>query len=315
MNTKLLSMLGQVGSMFGVGLMEIASEREDVVVLSADMSTPAGLDKYKAAYPERFINVGIAEQNMIGIAAGLADEGYLPICVAQACFLSMRAFEQVRQYVGYMRGKMILVGIGAGVSLQYMGNTHFALEDMALMRTVPGLNVVAPCDAVEAVLALNAAIKSDAPTYIRLNAGLGTPIVNEEAYDFEIGRAHRLGEAADIQIIATGCMVNTAKQVAAELSKRDVAAEVVDMHTVKPLDESSTDIEHARLIVTIEEHSVIGGLGSAVATTLAERGYTGKFVAVGAQDRFLPVGSYAYILQHAGLDVDSIVNRIVENLK
>lgn len=299
--------------MFGVGLMSLAAERDDIIVLSADMSTPAGLDKFKASYPDRFINVGIAEQNMIGIAAGLADEGYVPVCVAQACFISMRAFEQVRQFAGYMNGRIILVGIGAGLSLQYMGNTHFAIEDMALMRTIPGMTVVSPCDAYEAIMTLTAAISSPGPVYIRLNAGLGSPVVYNEPYKFIIGKAHQLMDGDDVQIIATGSMVHVALQVADDLSARGVNANVVNMHTIKPIDDSIVNCR-ARLAVTIEEHSVIGGLGSAMAEVLINTCPQPRLLTIGVDDRFLQVGSYNYLLEQAGLTVEQIVRTIMKEL-
>lgn len=140
LNTKILSSLGQGGSIFGITLLDLMKEREDIVVLSADMSTPAGLDKFKSLYANHFFNLGIAEQNMIGVAAGLMDEGYKTISVAQACFISMRCFEPVRQFLGYMHSKQVLVGIGSGFSLTFMGNTHYALEDIALMRSIPGMD-------------------------------------------------------------------------------------------------------------------------------------------------------------------------------
>ena len=150
-NFKLMSMAGQGGSAFGLALIELMKERTDLMVLSSDMSTPAGLDKFKAAYPDHFMNMGIAEQNMIGTAAGLTEEGYKCACVAQACFISMRSFEQVRQYCGYMQLPLVIIGIGSGVSLQYMGNTHYAIEDLAIMRVLPGVEVLSPADAGEAV--------------------------------------------------------------------------------------------------------------------------------------------------------------------
>lgn len=317
-NVKLLSMLGQAGSMLGIALMEIAEQRDDVVVLAADMSTPAGLDKFKAAYPDRFINVGIAEQNMIGIAAGLADEGFLPICVAQACFITMRCFEQVRQFAGYMGGKMILVGFGAGLSLQYMGNTHYAIEDIALMRAVPGMTVMAPCDAYEAMMCLSEAVtdttRNNRAYYIRVNAGLGTPIVYDDKPHFSIGNAVELKHGHALQLIATGAMVNVALKVAAEYEKLRIVASVVNVPTLKPIHNLFQVVNSkAALIVTIEEHSVIGGLGTAVAEYITSLEQKPKLIKIGIEDRFLPVGDYDFLLDQAGLTVNKIIKRIDES--
>ena len=313
-NVKLLSMAGQGGSAFGVGLMNLIQEHPEIVVLSSDMSTPAGLDKFKTAYPDHFMNVGIAEQNMIGIAAGLADEGYLPICVAQACFMTMRSFEPIRQYCGYMGIPMILVGIGSGLSLQYMGNTHYALEDIALMRTIPGMTVVAPCDALEAMKALEAAMNPSGPVYIRLFGGTGIPAVYPEDYHFELGKAVQLREGSDIQIIATGSMVGQALKVAAALEAEGVSASVVNMHTVKPLDASVIDYDK-KLIVTLEEHREIGGLGSAVESVLSGRSDSPVLYKIGIKDQFGPVGGYNYLLEQCGLDVETIKNHIIHSIR
>lgn len=304
-NVKLLSMAGQGGSAFGVGLMNLVQEYPEIMVLSSDMSTPAGLDKFKATYPDHFMNVGIAEQNMIGIAAGLAEEGFKPICVAQACFITMRSFEQIRQYCGYMGIPMVLVGIGSGLSLQYMGNTHYALEDMALMRTIPGMTVVAPCDSLEALKALEAAVVQDASVYIRLHGGTGIPSVYQEDYQFELGKAVSLREGLDIQIISIGSMVGNALKVAEGLEDEGISASVINMHTLKPLDESIIDMSK-KLIVTIEEHREIGGLGSAVESVLSSQINAPALYKIGIKDQFSPVGGYQYLLEQMGLDVESI---------
>lgn len=308
-NVKLLSMAGQGGSAFGVGLMNLIQEHPEIMVLSSDMSTPAGLDKFKATYPDHFMNVGIAEQNMIGIAAGLANEGYMPICVAQACFISMRSFEQIRQFCGYMKLPLIIVGIGSGLSLQYMGNTHYAIEDMALMQSIPGMTVVSPCDSLEAVKALEAAVINDRSVYLRFFGGTGIPIVYHDDYPFEVGKAISLREGKDIQIIATGGMVVSALKVAEALEENGISASVTNMHTIKPLDYSAIDFGK-RLIVTLEEHSVKCGLGSAVSEFMASYSNTPTLLKLGINDTFMPVGSYAYLLEQAGLSVEVIKERI-----
>lgn len=309
-NFKLMSMAGQGGSMFGITLMEIMKERNDLMVLSSDMSTPAGLDKFKAAYPDNFMNMGIAEQNMIGTAAGLAEEGYKCVCVAQACFITMRSFEQIRQYCGYMGLPLVIVGIGSGVSLQYMGNTHYAIEDLALMRTIPGMQVIAPCDAYEATKAFEYAVKCERPVYIRLFGGTAIPAVFNKEISFDGGKAIKLREGKDIQIIATGSMVGTAMKVADSLATERVETSVVDMHTIKPLDIDAIEYDK-KLIITLEEHNIIGGLGSAVAEAICKKNNHPKLITLGINDRFLPVGVYSYILQQCGLDVDSIKKMII----
>jgi transketolase len=313
-NFKLMSMAGQGGSVFGISLIELMNHRNDLMVLSSDMSTPAGLDKFKAACPDHFMNMGIAEQNMIGTAAGLAEEGYKPICVAQACFITMRSFEQVRQYCGYMQIPMVIIGIGSGVSLQYMGNTHYAIEDMALMRTIPGMEVIAPCDSYEAVLAFEYAVNSSHPVYIRLFGGTAIPAVFNEEKVFKCGKAFKMREGKDVQIIATGSMVGNALKVAGDLADEGIESSVVDMHTVKPLDKDAIELNR-KLVVTLEEHNIIGGLGSAVADFLSQYASHPKLLKLGISDCFLPVGSYKYLLQQCGLDIEIIKNEIINSFK
>ena len=313
-NAKLLSMAGQGGSTFGIGLMNLIQEHPEIIVLSSDMSTPAGLDKFKAAYPDHFMNVGIAEQNMIGIAAGLAEEGFKPICVAQACFISMRSFEQIRQYCGYMGIPIVLVGIGSGLSLQYMGNTHYSIEDISLMRTIPGMTIVAPSDALEAMKALEAAVNHSNPVYIRLFGGTGIPSIYSEDFDFEIGKSVKLRDGKDIQLIATGSMVLMAMRTAELLTDEGIEASVTNMHTIKPLDYSAIELGK-RLIVTIEEQNIIGGLGSAVAESLSEHLHHPTLLRFGINDQYMPVGSYSYLLEQAGIIPEIIKESVIENLK
>ena len=304
-NAKLMAMVGQSASIFGMALLELASLRDDIIVLAADQSTPAGLDKFKATYPDRFYNVGIAEQNMVGIAAGLVDEGYLPICVAQSCFLSMRAFEQIRQYVGYMQKPILFVGLFSGFSTTFMGNTHYSQEDIALMRTVPGMQVLSPADGMEAVKCFEAAVENREPAYIRLWGKTGSPIIYESDYKYEIGKAVLLREGKDIQLVATGSMVIQALEVAKLLSEIGIESDVIDMHTVKPIDTSL--LNSNKQIYSIEEHSVIGGLGDA----LRESGF--RIHKIGIEDRFSNVGDYNYLLEQNNLSKEKIKETILKN--
>jgi len=308
-NPKLLSAFGQGGCVFGISLMDIASRKENVMVLSTDVSTPAGLDKFKATYPERFLNLGIAEQNMIGTASGLTDEGFKTISVAQACFISMRCFEPVRQYVGYMKSNQILIGFGSGFSLTFMGNTHYALEDIALMKEIAGMTVIAPSDAMQAMKALEAAVEHDGPVYIRLFGGTGTPIVYTDDFDYHIGKAIRLKEGKDIQLIATGSMVDIALKAATDLESIGLSVSVIDMHTIKPLDTSIIDM-NSKLLVSLEEHKVIGGLGSSIADYLCSYKSHPKLLKIGVGDCFSSVGDYSYLMETNGLSSEKIVEKI-----
>ena len=312
-NIKRWMMMGTRNA-FGAFLTEIAADHPKLFAMTADFTKSTGLAKFKELYPNQFLSTGIAEQNMIGTAAGLVEEGIRAICVAQACFITMRSFEQARQYAGYMKLPIIFIGIGSGLSLQYMGNTHYAIEDFALMRTIPGMTVLAPCDALEAMKALEFSVNHDGPVYIRLYGGTGIPSVYGEDYEFKIGTAVKLRNGKDIQLITTGSMTLAGMKVADMLSEEGIDATVTNMHTIKPLDSSAIGLDK-QLIVTMEEHSVIGGLGSAVADVLSAYPQHPRLIKFGINDMFMPVGSYAYLLDQAGLSLEKIKESIIRELK
>jgi transketolase len=251
---------------------------------------------------------------MIGTAAGLANEGYCPITVAQACFISMRSFEPIRQYCGYMSLPIIVIGISAGFALAYMGNTHYSIEDMGIVRTIPGMTILSPSDAGQAAKAFLAAVGSNKPVYIRLTGGLNTPVVYESDYNFEIGKAIRLKEGNDIQIIATGNIVKNALTATVMLEEMGVSAEVIDMHTIKPLDEACISTQ-SKLIVTVEEHNVVNGLGGAVAEYLSSIPNSPVLLRLGVNDTFSIVGDYQYLLEQHGLTPEGIKQAILNQLK
>lgn len=314
MNATIMSKFGQSGAAFSFALMELAADNPNIIVLSSDMSTPAGLDKFKKTYPERFYNVGIAEQNLVGIAAGLASEGWIPIIVAQACFVTMRSFEQVRQYCGYMKFPIIIVGYGAGFCLQYMGNTHFSIEDIGLMRSIPGMTVVSPADASEAAKVIEASVDYKQPVYFRLTDKMGCPIVYTSEYDYEIGKANVIQDGGDVQIIATGSMVSRAIKASSLLAVENIQSSIVNMHTIKPLDGNVID-RTAKLIVTIEEHNIVNGLGSAISDYLTENCLSIPLLKLGVKDCFSQVGDYNYLLDQHGLTPEKITESIINNLK
>ena len=310
-NARILSRLGQSGSIFGLSLME-QKNIYPIKVLSADMSVVAGLDRYKKSFPENFYNVGIAEQNLIGLSAGIASEGYKAIAVAQGCFLSMRSFEQIRQYLGYMRHNVICVGINSGFSLTFFGNTHYAIEDLSLMRSIPGMTILSPADAGEAVKAFENALTMDSPVYIRICGSLNCPIVYKEDFDFQIGKANILKEGTDITVFATGLMVNNALKAAEIIESAGFSVRVVDMHTIKPIDKEIINQSlNSKLLVSVEEHNTLGGLGSAIAEVLSETHNTPVLLRLGVQDCFMPVGDYQYLLEQTRLLPEQIAEDIL----
>jgi transketolase len=311
-NAKMFSMFGMNGAIFG-SVIPFYHDTYKYKVLTSDMGHGAGLTRYAQNYPDDFINVGIAEQNLVGIAAGLSSEGFKCIAVAQACFISMRSFEQIRQYFGYMKNKAIIVGINSGFALTYFGNTHYCIEDISLMRSIPGMVVLSPADAGEAVKAFEAAFTIDAPVYIRLSGTTNTPIVYSEDFDYDINSANIVFDKGnDITIFATGTMVYYSIEAAKMLNNDGVSVKVLDVHTIKPIDRKSIlQARTSNLIVSVEEHTIIGGLGGAISEVLSEEGNMPRLLRIGIEDKFSSVGDYNYLLEQNGLTV----NRIVESIK
>ena len=314
-NAKLFSMFGMNGAVFG-NAVPFYHDAYNFKVLTSDMSYGAGLSRYEQKYPSDFIDVGIAEQNMLGITAGLASEGIKCIAVAQGCFLTMRSFEPVRQYMGYMGNKAILIGINSGFALTFFGNSHYALEDITLMRSIPGMTVLSPADAGEAVKAFETALEMDSPVYIRLTGTTNVPIVYPEDFEYTLGKARKVYDGGnEVFIFATGTMVNNSIEAAKILTSEGSKMSVYDMHTIKPLDaEVIRAAKTAKLIVTVEEHNIIGGLGGAVAEVMAEEGNMPKLLRLGVNDRFCEVGDFNFLLEQNGLTAISIADSIKKAL-
>lgn len=305
-------MLGQRGAICGAALPEIMAERENCYVLTADMGHTSGLDRIMDTYPERFVNVGIAEQNLIGVAAGLAFDGNVAVATTFATFLTMRCFEQVRHNLGYQKANVKLLGAMSGFAIGMFGNTHYAYEDVALMRQIPNMTVIAPADATEAYQAIYAAVGMDGPMYLRLSDGMNSPVVYQQPYAFEIGKAVCLQEGGDILIVAAGGVLADVLRAAKELEEKDgVRPTVLNMHTVKPLDTEALDrYAAARVVFTVEEHSVIGGLGSAVAEYYATKERRPRQVFLGVKDRFSAPGEQGWVKALNGLDAAGIYESV-----
>lgn len=307
---RLWSNLGS-RAVFGMALLDLAECGVDFYAMSGDLVRSSGLARFQEMYPERCINMGIAEQNMIGAAGGMAKDGTPIFATSFAPFITMRAAEQVRMNMGYMQLNVKTVGLGSGLIMAQLGNSHFGIEDVAVMRAIPNITIVSPADCGEIVKAVKAITHHKGPVYLRLTGGSGNPVVYSEEYDFTIGRAITLREGEDVAIVASGTMVHTALVVAEMLAQSGASVQVVDMHTIKPLDAVCLDglLSH-RLLVTIEEHTVCGGLGGAVAEYLAPKAKRPPHLLIGIEDRFPPTGSYTYMLQACGLTAEQIRVRI-----
>ncbi len=300
-STRAWSMLGSSGA-FGVAAMELPEIESNVAILTADLAFFSGLDRFKAKYPERLFNVGIAEQNMLGVASGMAKEGLKVFATTYATFASARSCDQVRVNMGHMHADIKLVGLAAGLSVGILGATHMSIEDVAIMRAIPNITILCPADCTATVKATLAAARHKGPVYLRLSGVQNNPTVYHADFEFTIGKAIRLREGGDIAIIATGTMVHAALEAATLLAERQLACTVIDMHTIKPLDEAAVKATlGAKLLVTIEEHNVKGGLGGAVAECLALVRQKPPQLVLGMADAFNHPADYPYLLEKNGL--------------
>ena len=288
---------------YGNALVEMGAIYDNLVVLDADLAAATKTGIFKKAYPERHIDCGIAECNMVGVAAGLAATGKIPFVSSFAMFAAGRAFEQVRNSVGYPKLNVKIGATHAGISVGEDGATHQCNEDIALMRTIPGMVVINPSDDVEARAAVKAAIEHQGPVYLRFGR-LATPVINDRSdYKFELGKGVVLREGKDVTIIATGLCVAESLAAADMLEKDGISAKVINIHTIKPLDEELViaAAKETGKVVTVEEHSVIGGLGSAVCDCLSEKCPT-KVLKVGVNDTFGESGPAVQLIHKYGLD-------------
>ena len=303
---KLWSRLGARAT-YGQAIIEMARQRDDFYVMSADLCQSSGLFKFREEFPDRFINSGIAEQNLIGVAACMAKDGTCIFASSFAPFVTMRACEQVRMNMGYMQLNIKTVGLGSGLIMAQLGNSHYGVEDGSVMRVIPGMTVVNPADGVEIMKTVEALCDYPHPAYLRLTGGPGLPMVHEDDIDFQIGKAIKLREGKDIAIVACGTMVYYAKQAAEILAEKGIEASVIDMHTIKPIDKEAIDAEIGKqLLVTVEEASIVGGLGSAVAEYIAPKKQKPAQLMLGIKDTFPHAGTYQYLLESCGLTAEQI---------
>lgn len=297
---------------YGKVLVEMGAKKSDLVVMDADLSGSTKTGEFKKVYPERFFNAGIAEQNLYAMAAGIALSGKTVCASTFAMFASGRAFEIIRNSIGYTGANVKVCATHAGITVGEDGASHQTFEDLALMRTIPGMTVVNPCDDVSARKLLTQVIETQGPAYVRLGRA-AVPVFYDEDVKLEIGKGHKLKDGKDITIIATGIMVNEAMKAADILEKDGLDVRVIDIHTIKPIDKDIV-IEAAnetRGIITAEEHSVIGGLGSAVAEVTSMYAPC-KVIRVGQMDTFGESGKPAELMAKYGMDADEIVKKARE---
>ncbi len=296
-------------------LTDLAAKNKDIMLLTGDLGFTV-FEEFRDKYPKQFFNIGVAEQNMIGIAAGLALSGKIVFAYSIATFASMRAFEHIRDDIASHKAPVIIVGTGGGLSYAHLSITHHSIEDISLMRSIPEMTILCPCDPYETAWATNLAVQMKKPVYLRLGKK-GEPTLHKNKPKLTLGKAHILKEGKDVCILATGNIVENALEAASILSQKKKGAKVVSMHTIKPIDISfiKKAIRQSPYIVTVEEHSIIGGLGSAVAEVLAEETGDRRLVRIGIPDTFPSViGSQQFLRTQFGLDPQSIASKILRML-
>ena len=312
-NARLWSRLGS-RAVFGQAMLAAGERNEKIMALSGDLGNSSGLARFQQTFPERYLNVGIAEQNMIGVASGLAKEGFNVFVTSFAPFITLRAGEQIRMNLGYMKLNVKAVSIGSGISMSFLGNSHYGIEDAAVMRSIPNMTVVCPADCSEIVKVVNAASEFEGPMYIRLTGAVGNPPVYTEDYDFIIGKSITVKDGADITIIANGSMVYESLQASKILDANGISTKVINMHTIKPLDTEELEkvISTSKVIVSVEEHSVIGGLGSAIAEYKTKFSNSPPHLILGLPDNFGKTAEYRYLLDKYRLVGEKIAADIIE---
>ena len=299
---------------YGKALTELGKVNPDVIVFDADLAGATKTGIFKKEFPDRHFDCGIAEANMVGVAAGMSTTGKIPFVSSFAMFLAGRAYEQIRNSVGYPHLNVKLGATHAGISVGEDGATHQCNEDIALMRAIPGMTVIVPCDDIEARQAVFAAAEIKGPVYLRFGR-LAVPVINDESYKFEVGKAVELKKGDDVTIIATGLMVSRALDAAKMLEEnKGIHARVINMHTIKPIDKDAiiAASKETKFIVTAEEHSVIGGLYSAVTEVTSSQAPC-KVVPVAVMDTFGKSGPATELLEEYGLTAENIYNKVLEN--
>jgi len=297
--------------------MELAKNHDNLIVVTGDVSESAGLGKFRKVYPEKFVDVGIAEQNMIGVATGLADNGYNVFTVTFAPFQTLRCLDQIKVDLAYSNIKVTMTGLASGLINGPLGNSHCCIEDVGSLRSIPNLTILSPADGVSIVKAVFAAAESDQLVYIRLTGGSNNPIVYHEDISFKIGEAIEIEAGDDLTIFATGTMVFNSLQAAKILAQKGISAGVWDMHTLKPIDKVAVRkaADKNKMIVTVEEHNVIGGLSSAVSEYLSSIKNSAHQLSIGINDFFPKPGDYPFMLEQCGLMPEQIAQNIISSLE
>ncbi|MGI5936064.1 MAG: transketolase family protein [Oscillospiraceae bacterium] len=302
---------------YGRTLAEIAKYNDKIVGLSADLAKSTAIVHFAKAFPDRFFNVGIAEQNMFGIAAGLAKAGLIPFASTMAVFACLRAGEQIRTDIAYQNLPVKIIATHAGISFGHAGTTHHCTEDFAIMRSIANMTVICPADGIETSMAVKACVDLPGPVYIRIGRGFEPPCYEDENHEFKIGKAIQMRDGTDLTIICCGIAVLQSIEAARTLQEQDgISVRVINMHTIKPIDREAVikAVRETRRILTVEEHNIEGGLGDAVGSVIAESGMGCVFQKHGIRDEFATIGYAEDLYAYYGLDANGIIDKVREML-
>ena len=315
-NFKKFSLIGQRAS-FGLICLEMVKSNPNLIVLTADVSTSAGLDRFRKTLPDQYIDVGISEQNLMGVASGLASEGFDIITTTFSPFQTLRCAEQIKVNLGYMKNKVIFVGLASGLALGSLGYTHCSIEDISIIRSIPNITICSPADGIELYKILEASHKYKESIYIRLTGTSNNPIIYKEDYNFEIGKSVVLKEGKDIDIYATGSTVNSCLLVAKKLLEKGIHASVINMHTIKPIDKSQIikSCSNKKYIFSVEEHSIIGGLSSAISEVMSSQSSQCIQIPIALPDQYDKSGPYLELMEYFNLSSEKIFDKILMEIK
>lgn len=314
-NIKLWSKLGPRATL-GLCALDIAKTNKNLLIITCDVSTSAGLDRYRKTFTDQYIDLGIAEQNMIGVATGLASENFDVITTTFAPFQTMRCCEQIKVNLGYMQEKITMVGLASGLILGNLGFTHCCIEDLGVMRSIPNIKIISPADSLETIKAVEASIKNDSSCYIRLTGGANCEALYNKDYNFEIGKSITLKDGEDITIFGSGVILSECLKAANILDQKGFSTKVINMHTVKPIDKDAikNSCKKSKLLISVEEHNVIGGISSAISETISQIKNSPVLLQFGINDTYSKSGSYDYLKKYYGLTHEKIIENALKVL-
>ena len=312
---KQYSTIGQ-RAVFGLSINELAKDLSNLAVVTADVSTSAGLDRFKKNYPEKYFDVGIAEQSLVGISAGLSYEGYDVISTTFAPFQTLRCLEQIKLNSGYMNLKIVYVGLASGICLGNLGFSHCSIEEIGALRSIPNLNIFSPCDTTSVYSSLKLALESKNSSYIRLTGDTNLKLIYHEEEKFILGGFKEILKGKDILILSSGAIIKEAYQAAVELKEHGMECSLIDMYCLKPINEEALykTLSNYQIILTLEEHNILGGLASIVSEIIAKNNINCKFIPLGINDKYEKSGSYEYLKNIFEIDKSSIINILKKNV-